>query len=238
MESRTASSPRAQEPEPAAAAPSATEDRPAGTGGGSTSAEPAAELPQRTVPERFTTGSGTEAEGGAGTVMSYPVGGLIREGAGEGVQYGALTRGSSATSLASLSQEQPAWLRSLSQPEPPVRPPGKLLQPHRGSCALTGYWFDHPCNGHRGVAQRHHAAARTVPDASMPEPAYDETFRDSLVIGDRCFAQGLRMRGRDDSALDRAALSETAAEVSSSKSGNGTHGSRQSSLKSEASGAI
>ena len=45
------------------------------------------------------------------------------------------------------------------------------------------------------------------------------------------------MRGRDDSALDRAALSETAAEVSSSsKSNSGTQASRQSSLKSETSG--
>ena len=45
------------------------------------------------------------------------------------------------------------------------------------------------------------------------------------------------MRGRDDSALDRAALSDTAAEVSSSKSGNGADGSRRSSAKSDVSGA-
>ena len=44
------------------------------------------------------------------------------------------------------------------------------------------------------------------------------------------------MRGRDDSALDRAALSETAAQVSSGKSAGGAQGGRQSSLESEASG--
>ena len=48
-------------------------------------------------------------------------------------------------------------------------------------------------------------------------------------------SQGLQVRGRDDSALDRAALSDTAAEVSSSKDTSGTQGSRRSSPESETS---
>ena len=50
--------------------------------------------------------------------------------------------------------------------------------------------------------------------------------------------QGLLARGRDDSALDRMALSQTAAEVSSSKSGSLAQSSQPSSYKSEASGAV
>ena len=127
LESRTASSPRAQDnPEAAPAGPPSAGGRtvrtPGGGGGGGTSAEPTEEPPQRRAPGQLLAGGDTEADRGRRAPLSFPVGGLIRAGtAGEGVRRGELTRGSSATSLATLSQEQPARLRSLSQPEPPVR---------------------------------------------------------------------------------------------------------------------
>ena len=144
QESRRASTPRVQDLEPHPHPPvlSTAEHQPpsAGDGGGGTFVQSLARLPQQAADPlgrgaRGGGGSGAgvasgyvnpafeAAGGGHRTLASYPVGDLmIREEAagGEAVQHGALTRGSSLTSVATMSQEQPDWLRVLSHPEPPV----------------------------------------------------------------------------------------------------------------------
>ena len=114
------------------------------SGGGGTFIQSAARLPQQAdhpATRAAQGGGGTGAgatgsgsidpasepggEGRRSVLASYPVGGvMIREEAAAGeapVQRAALTRGSSLTSVATMSQEQPDWLRALSHPEPAVR---------------------------------------------------------------------------------------------------------------------
>ncbi len=145
QESRRASSPRVSDAEPhPPPALSMAECRPfataGGSGGGGTFIMSAARLPQQADPASGVAQGSGVSEAGAGSgyldpanepreghrsmLASYPVSGLmIREEAAAGeapVQRAALTRGSSLTSVATMSQEQPDWLRALSHLEPAV----------------------------------------------------------------------------------------------------------------------
>ncbi len=146
QESRRASSPRVSDAEPHHPPVLSTADRrPSAAGGGGTFVQSSARLPSQQADHpaggvsQGSGGTGAGPIGSAGYIdpasepgegrrsvlASYPVGGvMIREEAstaGEApVQRIALTRGSSLTSVATLSQEQPDWLRSLSHLEPAV----------------------------------------------------------------------------------------------------------------------